>query len=212
MVQLPPIPDRIAKLPRDKRGYPVPWFVMWIDGEPKFPIADYRKRAQAVNENLCWVCGDVMGANKAFVIGPMCGVNRTTAEPPAHLECALFSVKACPFLNNPNQKRIPTEGSSPGGIMIERNPGVNLIWVTRQYTLFSPAPKEWLIHIGVPTQIQFWKEGRPATKKEVLAAIEAGCPAVEKIAKKHGEMEEFLAAKNGFLTILNALPAFACNP
>lgn len=32
MISLPPIPDAIAKLPRDERGYPVPWFVPWIDG------------------------------------------------------------------------------------------------------------------------------------------------------------------------------------
>ena len=27
---IPPLPPRIAKLPVDERGYPVPWFVQWL--------------------------------------------------------------------------------------------------------------------------------------------------------------------------------------
>ena len=43
MKPLPPMPSRIAALPVDERGYPVPWFVAWIDGKPEFRCADPAK-------------------------------------------------------------------------------------------------------------------------------------------------------------------------
>jgi len=31
---LPSLPLAMRGLPRDHRGYPVPWFVAWVDGKP----------------------------------------------------------------------------------------------------------------------------------------------------------------------------------
>jgi hypothetical protein len=99
------IPDRIRNLPVDERGYPVPWFVDWIDGKPEFRAMDGRKFDRCINEKLCWVCGERLKKHVAFVIGPMCTITRTSAEPPSHLDCAEWSVKACPFLSKPQMKR-----------------------------------------------------------------------------------------------------------
>src|SRR5437764_29347 len=98
---LPALPSRLKLLPVDERGFPVPWFVAWIDGKPDFRVVDQRKMAIAVSEKRCWVCGDFLGRYMAFVIGPMCAVNRVSSEPPSHRECAEFSVRACPFLTKP---------------------------------------------------------------------------------------------------------------
>ena len=35
---LPPLPRRFLGLPIDDRGYPVPWFVHWVDGKPDFRL------------------------------------------------------------------------------------------------------------------------------------------------------------------------------
>jgi hypothetical protein len=35
----------------------------------------------------------------SFVVGPMCGINRNSAEPPSHKECAQWSARNCPFLS-----------------------------------------------------------------------------------------------------------------
>ncbi len=75
------VPPRIAKLPKDQRGYHVPWFVAWIDGVADFRVTDNAKLVRAVNERRCWVCGEKMGRHLAFLIGPMCAVNRVSAEP-----------------------------------------------------------------------------------------------------------------------------------
>src|SRR5262245_2742625 len=98
--ELPPVPERMRKLPLH-RGYPVPWFVEWIEGVPDFRIMDGRKLVRAVKEKRCWVCGELMGSYLAFTIGPMCAVNRISAEPPSHRECASFSARGCPFLTRP---------------------------------------------------------------------------------------------------------------
>jgi hypothetical protein len=99
--ELEALPSRMKTLPVDERGYPVPWFVDWVDGKPEFRAMDGNKWESAVRYRLCWVCGGTLGVNKSFVAGPMCGINRTSAEPPCHLECATWSARNCPFLKNP---------------------------------------------------------------------------------------------------------------
>src|SRR5437763_12378791 len=82
--ELTKLPDRIAALPVF-RGYPVPWFVAYPngpEGEPEFRTFDPKKWIAAVQEKRCWVCGQQLGAYLAFVLGPMCGITRTTSEPP----------------------------------------------------------------------------------------------------------------------------------
>ncbi len=124
---LPPLPLRITTLPVDERGFPVPRFVAWIDGKPDFRVVDPRQRARAVRLNRCWICGEAFGAHKAFVVGPMCVVNRVSSEPPSHRECAVFAAQACPFLTLPRARRrdanLPATGEPPG-VMLTRNPGV----------------------------------------------------------------------------------------
>lgn len=92
--ELEALPVRLRKLPVDARGYPVPWFVDWIEGPegrvPEFRAMDPRKWVRAVKERLCWVCGEALGRWLVFPIGPMCAITRTTAEPPSHLDCALL--------------------------------------------------------------------------------------------------------------------------
>src|SRR6266403_5903520 len=102
---LPPLPARMKQLPLDHRGYPVPYFVSYIDGVPDFRAADINKLRRAVKEQRCWLCGDHLGVHRTFVIGPMCCVNLVSSEPPCHLECAKYAAEACPFLLHPNSVR-----------------------------------------------------------------------------------------------------------
>lgn len=202
-----PMPDRMKKLPVDHRGYPVPWFVQWVHGEgndmepatpgegrPEFRMMDSTKWVRAVEAKLCWVCGERMGRHCAFVIGPMCAVNRTTAEPPCHLDCAVFSARACPFLSIPkmhrHEDRLPDERSSPG-IAIKRNPGVALVWVTeqRKWRVFNDGNGKWLIDIGKkPNDTLWFAHGREATRDEIMESIETGLPLLREVAEKEGDL------------------------
>ncbi len=187
------IPSRIKKLAINKDGYPVPWFVAWIDGQPDFRVIKPDGIRDAVKMRLCWVCGEPLGAYMAFVIGPMCAVNRVSSEPPSHKECAIFSAKACPFLSNPERPRrethLPEDHKEAAGIGIARNPGVTLIWITKSYKLFG-VERGVLFDIGPVEEVLWFARGREATHEEVLHSIETGLPLLKDMAKKDGEEAE----------------------
>lgn len=191
-VSLPPMPERIARLPRDERGYPVPFFVTWFDGVPDFRVASRAAMARAIKEKRCWICGEVLGRNIAFTIGPMCAVNRTSSEPPQHRECAQFAAVACPFLTRPrmrrNEKNMPEHVPAPG-VQIDRNPGVALVWVTRSFELVRAhhGVAGTLFSLGDAIAVEWYREGRPATRAEVAEATESGLPLLRGIAAQEGE-------------------------
>jgi hypothetical protein len=167
-------------LPRDHRGFVVPRFVRWIDGVPDFRITDTAFFVRAIKERLCWLCGRKLGRHLAFVIGPMCALTRTTSEPPSHLECARYAVQVCPFLSRPKMRRNDTNWPEPQrwapGLTIDRNPGVSAIWVTAGYKMFEPGNGGVLITVGDPSSIEWWREGRPATRAECQESIDSGLP------------------------------------
>lgn len=184
------LPPKMAGLPIDKHGRPVPWFVApWYDTDPDFRVMDGRKLEDAHRFNLCWVCGTHRGRNVTFVIGPMCAVNRISAEPPSHLDCALYSAVHCPFLSRPEMVRRsgekPVGSYPPPGEMIARNPGVTLLWTTRDYRPIQVGTG-YLFELGDPTQVQWFCQGRPATREEVLASITSGMPLLEHAAAREG--------------------------
>lgn len=201
---LAPLPPRMRHLPIEERGYPVPWFVQWVEGEgddmkemppgqgrPDFRIMDGFKWRLAVRDKLCWTCGQRLGTLYAFLIGPMCAVNRVSGEPPSHLECAEFSAVKCPFLSRPKAQRreagLP-EGEQPiiGGIMIARNPGVALVWMTKSYKVEDDGMGGKVIRIGPPLNLEWYAEGRKATRVEILASIDSGLPLLRQVAKQDG--------------------------
>ncbi len=202
------IPERMRTLPVDERGYLVPWFVAWIDGKPEFRAMDGEKYKRAIREKLCWVCGQRLGVNMCFVAGPMCGINRTSAEPPSHLECGRWSARNCPFLSNPRMVRREDEQinnttarESAPGHMLTRNPGVAMLWITRQYEVYPDGLGKGgkLIQMGEPDRVEWYAEGRLATSEEVLASIDSGLPNLEALARQEkGGIEALQEARRRF--------------
>lgn len=178
-----PIPERMLHLRIDPiRNLPIPWFVPMVDGKPEWRAADGEKRALAFATRACWICGYPIRREDYyyFVLGPMCGLNRISAEPAMHGECAFYSVKACPFLTRPRLERRPlAEGQerepSPG-IMLERNPGCCAVWVTRDFQLVNGGEGGLLVQVGDPLTVQWYAEGRLATREQVLTSIITGIP------------------------------------
>lgn len=186
---LPPIPARIRSLPWcPVRKIPVPWFVAWIDGKPEFRMTDHDKLVDAVRGRKCWICGQPLGKYLAFTIGSMCSINRISAEPPEHRECAEFSAQACPFLTGKQLERrendLPQGGPAPG-VMIRRNPGCCAVWVTLGYTILR-VENGILFRIGDPLEISWWAKGRTATREEVQASIDSGYPILLDAALQDG--------------------------
>lgn len=220
---LPPRPPRIAALPLDYRGYPIPWFVAWFrkgertpckkgDGAPDFRVAEGLELA--VTCKLCWVCGGELGSFKTFVIGPMCAINRTNAEPPSHHECATYTAMACPFLTQParprREKANPLDNPGAPGVMILRNPGVVALWTVKKYQLHSVrgvtgARDGILFHFDDPVRpVEWFAEGRTATRPEILASIDSGYPLLLDMATKEGGIAELEGQRAKALSLLPA--------
>lgn len=190
------IPASMARLPRDPRGYPIPWFVDMKapphNGGPDFRIMDGKHLKIAMRERRCWVCGGrLLGEHGTFVAGPMCGVNRTSAEPPCHLDCARWSAMACPFLSQP--KRIRDESGLPtekhvAGVGITRNPGVTMLWTCESFETWRPPNGGVLFNFGEPVLVEWYAQGRLATREEVETSVETGLPLLLKEAVKDGAL------------------------
>jgi hypothetical protein len=197
----------LPRVERDGVSIPVPWFVAWQDGAPEFRAMDPQRFAKAIRQRLCWVCGQKLGVHFAFVAGPMCGINRTSSEPPCHADCARWSAQNCPFLATPRMVR-REDGLADGvkenvaGFAIRRNPGVAMLWFTREYEVFrvpEGAGAGWLIQMGEPDKVEWWREGREATRAEVMESIETGLPNLEAIARtEQGGIAALQAARQRF--------------
>lgn len=179
---LPPLTPKMRNLPIDERGYPVPFFVAIIDNKPDHRVANQAAMKACIEQNRCWLCGGPLGRHRAFVIGPMCMITLTSSEPPSHLECAEYAVKACPFLSKPQAKRreagMPEDLAAPGGVFITRNPMAVAIWVSTTARPFKAqiGNPGVLFDLGEPEAVVFWKGGRLASRAEVESSIDSGLP------------------------------------
>jgi hypothetical protein len=182
-------PPKVRALPRDSAGHPVPFFVAWVDGKPDFRVVEPERLKACVQRKLCWVCGKLLLGSGAFVIGPMCVVNRNTAEPPCHRACASWSARNCPFLVTPGKERreayLPDGHAPPAGLMIVRNPGVACVYVSATWGWYAHEGGV-LFDLGQPLDVEWWREGRPATREEVAMSIETGLPALMEVAEEDG--------------------------
>lgn len=165
-----PMPDRIARLPRDLRGMPIPKFVVIRpDGTPDFRVASQFFAIQAKKRNLCWICGETLGRNLSFIGGPLLAINRQSAEPPSHRACAEYAIQICPFMfdarSHRNAKDLPKGTITPNGLT-EENPGCCVIWTTKSY-----QSNRDLMEVGEPIDVSFFVHGRPATREEIGAAL-----------------------------------------
>jgi hypothetical protein len=183
------MPPQMEALPRNHAGFPVPWFVAHIDGDPDFRVIKPGAVEQALRFGLCWLCGHELGMTATYVAGPMCAINRVSAEPPSHHACATYAGRACPFMTRPHARRrdggLADDLTVPGK-MIERNPGVAMLWSASSVAFPFDAPNGRLFRLPDPIRVEWLCEGRPATYQEVRASIESGIPILRDAALAEG--------------------------
>ena len=184
------MPERIARLDRDPRGYPIPWFVHRpAEGSIDFRVMDPARLHQAIREHRCWVCGDRLGKTIAFVGGPLSAAQRLYADPPMHVNCAEFSVKVCPFLAIPTAQR--REANKPAhvemaGEQVVENPEVIGVLITTGYTKLPNG----VLLANEPRDIYWFHQGRSASRSEVQQAIGAAADRDE--VKRHRSGDEIV--------------------
>jgi hypothetical protein len=185
-----PLPQNMQDRPVSRQGYPVPFFAGKVNGEWDFRVTHPGTTVRCLKEKLCWVCGKSMGSKLAFVVGPMCVITRTSAEPPSHYTCGVYSAIACPFLASPRMKRntveLPEDHQPPPGTAIMRNPGCAAVLVTNSYKPFNDGDGGLLIEMGKPEAVLWFARKGNATFTDVMTSIASGITELYKAC----EMEE----------------------
>jgi hypothetical protein len=153
-----PMPPAMARLPRDRRGYPVPFMVLQAednDGEPALAVLDPRRVVRALHNRLCAICGQALDYWIAFIGGDLCLKNRLFGLP-MHEDCARFSMRVCPHLSNPRAKyRPPPTGAevrvSP--LVSDSRPSEMFLVITRRYKPVA-VRDELLARIAPPARVE----------------------------------------------------------
>lgn len=94
------IPDIMKSLPVDDRGYPIPYFVQYVNGVPDFRYQDTKKKQACRLYNKCSICGKQLTKKSFwFIAGPKGLENRVSSDEAMHEQCARFSLRYCPHLH-----------------------------------------------------------------------------------------------------------------
>jgi hypothetical protein len=91
------------------------------------------------------------------------------------------------------------------GIMIKRNPCLIAVWTTiLPVKLFKDPAGGQLFNVGEPSSVTWWKEGRHASRSEVMESITTGIPILRQYCDTPSDHYE-LGRKTG--EALKLLPA-----
>jgi hypothetical protein len=115
------IPFRLARRPRDDRGYAVP-FAQFVkpDGKPDFRVMDHKRVGKVLRARRCGLCGEPMRKDVWFIGGPKCVEHGYFYDPPMHEECARYAIQTCPHLARSKGKYAPVPDSIEGaGLVIQ---------------------------------------------------------------------------------------------
>ncbi|MGW7412770.1 hypothetical protein [Streptomyces sp. NPDC054863] len=122
MIDLPVVPGRVAGLPRDVRGYPVPAENGWVRGKPQLALQDFRRAGTLWAGACCAICGLPMNGETPYrlfaddEVGPTLQDDACIRDDgPGHRECMLFSGAVCPFFVSPASRRTQGHAASPKG-------------------------------------------------------------------------------------------------
>lgn len=181
------MPARIAALPRDRRGLPIPYIVMRdAEGVPHFTMNDTHRVVSAAHFGLCAICGDRLGALKCFVGGPGSAFHPAGRyfDGPMHQDCAVFALHACPYLALAGSyarradveklaKRVATGGDrvliAHDPTMHAPQPAVFVLGSCRRFHMEGPhyvPERPW-------AQVRFFRAGQEITSAEARALTEA---------------------------------------
>lgn len=126
-----PVPARMAHLPKDRRGYPIP-VIVTLDraGEPLFTINDEIKGDRCAAESLCTICGGELEVGDMWWVGgPLSALHPNGAfmDGAMHEECSTYAMRVCPYIAMPSYgKRIDAAQAAKNGL-----DGVTLIDATQ---------------------------------------------------------------------------------
>jgi hypothetical protein len=92
-------PRSVLLLPRDERGYPIPYIQFrTASGQADFRVVDEERKLTAVRQRRCAICGQRWVEPVWLIGGPACREHRMFTELPMHEECVRYAARTCPFV------------------------------------------------------------------------------------------------------------------
>lgn len=178
-----PIPRRMRRLKRDRRGYPIPANVL-IDanGRAHFTVNDEMIRHRQLLEDRCPICDGLLTIERWFVGGSQSAFNPRGAyiDIPMHDECAHYALQVCPYLAAPSYTR------EIGARTLGENSGIAAITVDNTAIPGRPAGEVFVAVQARATlvidggryvkpahpyrRVEFWQHGKKITREVAEAA------------------------------------------
>jgi hypothetical protein len=181
------MPVLLAKRPRERRGYPVPYVAM-IDasGRPQLTINDAEKVRDCSENRKCGLCGAKLTHGAWFVGGRRCFTSAYGAfvDPPMHEACARYALQVCPYLAAPSygrridDKLLKPEHTPDGVAILSQNmpdarPDTFGLGKTLNYTI-TPTANGPILVPGKWELIEFWRNGKRLHHADEMAIAQKG--------------------------------------
>jgi hypothetical protein len=168
-----PVPARLARRPRDARGYPVPAAVLILeDGKPDFKVTDIHQWLALLKSRRCALCGEPLGRHLAFVGGPLSHKNRYFTDLPMHKECAQYALQVCPYLAAPHfkyaEKIARREGVSieTSGLVSPVRPEFFFLATTKSCEPARGEDGTLLVHAAPWEHTEWWRNGERVERSD----------------------------------------------
>jgi hypothetical protein len=178
------MPYRIARLPRDRRGYPIPWNVLLGVGEaPLFTVNDTSKHLEAIRRELCPICGERLGSWRWFVGGIRSAFDPRGAyyDLPGHRDCERYALQVCPYLSAPvylgrinvaDPSKIPDKVRLVDITMLPERPEVFVAVASDKLDIVDVRAMTPVIVPKKPhLAYEFWRHGKELSAKEALPVL-----------------------------------------
>ena len=183
-----PIPMWMKNLPRDARGYPIPFIVQKSkDGLPLFTINNDDRRQYVINNDYCGICCRKLMRFRALVGGALAAFDEVGAylDPAMHIECAQYAMKVCPFLAAPSYtKEISGKQAKQvdGPVLVDDQAKSGrpdgdlfcLVVCTKYETVqhdLAPTYTQYVRAIKPYVRVEYWRRGVQLSNEEGLPLI-----------------------------------------
>lgn len=180
-----PLPAYMKDIPKDPRGYPIPFVVFGGKDKTYFQVNDSQKIEYVLEHDLCAICGKKLGADKWLVGGPGSAFHPHGAyiDTPTHYQCLEYALQVCPYLAAPNYtKRIDASNIKPedkvDNLLFQdptsdpsRVPFFVAIHITG-FTVTRPGVNQrYLIANKDYLAVEFWNDGIKLDKDTVMKLL-----------------------------------------
>jgi hypothetical protein len=183
------MPERIAQLPRDARGYPIPYVVQRDQtGQPLFIVNNRDLANHCVRRKLCSICGEKMVKELWFVGGPQSAFHPHGAyyDSAMHHDCLQYALRVCPYMAMSKQaadldRVMPKIQDRLKENVLMWDPTINdrrpdlfvAVMAYGQSLTGSPMGGFYLHPLRPYHAVEYWREGEQLTADEGLAIVRA---------------------------------------